>query len=107
MVEAVSRLVAIPSVLETDDRTPFGPQVDRCLDEALAILSELGLHTYKSPDGMFGYAEIGEGELFGVLCHLDVVQRVRRMVGIIRLLCLRYRIIVCMAAAHRMIKGPL
>ena len=74
MVEAVSRLVAIPSVFETDDRTPFGPQVDRCLDEALAILSELGLHTYKSPDGMYGYAEIGEGELFGVLCHLDVVQ---------------------------------
>ena len=23
---------------------------------------------------MYGYAETGEGELFGVLCHLDVVQ---------------------------------
>ena len=74
MVEAVSRLVAIPSVFEQDDRTPFGPQVDRCLDEALALMSELGLRTYKAPDGMYGYAEIGEGELFGVLCHLDVVQ---------------------------------
>ena len=74
MVEAVSRLVAIPSVFEQDEGTPFGPQVDRCLDEALDLMKELGLRTFKAPDGMYGYAETGEGELFGVLCHLDVVQ---------------------------------
>ena len=74
MVAAVSRLVAIPSVFAEDTATPFGPQVDRCLDEALALMAELGLRTYKAPDGMYGYAETGEGELFGVLCHLDVVQ---------------------------------
>lgn len=74
MVAAVSRLVAIPSVFAEDTATPFGPQVDRCLDEALALMAELGLRTCKAPDGMYGYAEIGQGELFGVLCHLDVVQ---------------------------------
>ena len=38
------------------------------------MMKDLGFRTFKAPDGMYGYAEIGEGELFGVLCHLDVVQ---------------------------------
>lgn len=74
MIEAISRLVAIPSVFSESKDYPFGPESDRCLDEALSMMAELGFRTFKAPDGMYGYAEIGEGELFGVLCHLDVVQ---------------------------------
>lgn len=74
MIEAISRLVAIPSVFSESKDYPFGPEPDRCLDEALSMMAELGFRTFKAPDGMYGYAETGEGELFGVLCHLDVVQ---------------------------------
>lgn len=74
IVAAVSRLVEIPSVFSESSEYPFGPAVDHCLDAALSMMAELGFRTFKAPDGMYGYAEIGEGELFGVLCHLDVVQ---------------------------------
>lgn len=74
MVAAISRLVEIPSVFSESTEYPFGPAVDHCLDVTLAMMESLGFRTFKAPDGMYGYAEIGEGELFGVLCHLDVVQ---------------------------------
>lgn len=74
MIAAISRLVEIPSVFAESSEYPFGAAVDHCLDVALAMMAGLGFHTFKAPDGMYGYAEIGEGELFGVLCHLDVVQ---------------------------------
>lgn len=74
MIAAISRLVEIPSVFAESSECPFGAAVDHCLDVALAMMAGLGFRTFKAPDGMYGYAEIGEGELFGVLCHLDVVQ---------------------------------
>lgn len=74
IIAAISRLVAIPSVFSESTEYPFGPAVDHCLDVTLAMMAGLGFRTFKAPDGMYGYAEIGEGELFGVLCHLDVVQ---------------------------------
>lgn len=74
MIAAISRLVEIPSVFSESTEYPFGPAVDHCLDVALAMMAGLGFRTFKAPDGMYGYAEVGEGELFGVLCHLDVVQ---------------------------------
>lgn len=74
MIAAISRLVEIPSVFAESSEYPFGAAVDHCLDVALAMMAGLGFRTFKAPDGMYGYAEIGEGELFGVLCHLDVVQ---------------------------------
>ena len=44
----------------------------------------MGFHT-KNADGLYGYAEIGEGaEIIGCLGHLDVVPR--EMAGIIRLM---------------------
>ena len=73
MIAAISRLVEIPSVFAESSDYPFGPQVDHCLDVTLAMMKDLGFRTFKAPDGMYGYAETGEGELFGVLCHLDVV----------------------------------
>lgn len=51
---------------------PFGKAVDDCLIYALDLLKELGFST-KNVEGYCGYGEIGEGELFGILCHLDVV----------------------------------
>lgn len=74
MIAAISRLVEIPSVFSESTEYPFGPAVDHCLDVTLAMMEGLGFRTFKAPDGMYGYAETGEGELFGVLCHLDVVQ---------------------------------
>ena len=73
MLEDICRLIKIPSVFEESSEYPFGANINRCLDEALDIMTRLGFRIYKSPDNMYGYAEVGEGELFGVLGHLDVV----------------------------------
>ena len=51
---------------------PFGEGVYACLEKALSILQKEGF-TVKNGNGYYGYGEIGEGELFGILCHLDVV----------------------------------
>ena len=69
----ICRLVEIPSVLREGGATPFGEAVDRCLDAALAMMERLGFRACKAPDGMYGWAEVGRGPLFGVLGHLDVV----------------------------------
>lgn len=69
----ICRLVEIPSVLEEGGAFPFGENVDRCLDAALAMMTRLGFRTQKAADGKYGWAEIGGGPLFGVVCHLDVV----------------------------------
>ena len=66
MIAAISRLVEIPSVFSESTEYPFGPAVDHCLDVTLAMMAGLGFRTFKAPDGMYGYAETGEGELFGV-----------------------------------------
>lgn len=51
---------------------PFGKGVYQALTTSLAILEKEGFRV-KNGDGFYGYGEIGEGELFGILCHLDVV----------------------------------
>ena len=73
MIDDICRLVEIPSVYEQSDDYPFGPAIDRCLDAALELMARLGFRTHKDTDGMYAYAEIGDGPLFGVLGHLDVV----------------------------------
>lgn len=76
-VSALQKLAAIPSVLDENDTAPGQPFGRGCLEAlttTLALCQELGLRTFKDPEGYYGYAEIGEGtELFGILCHLDVV----------------------------------
>ncbi|MDL2212292.1 Sapep family Mn(2+)-dependent dipeptidase [Erysipelotrichaceae bacterium OttesenSCG-928-M19] len=74
-IKASSRLIEIPSVLsEPLEKQPFGVNVDRALQETLIIAEELGFETYCDPNGYYGYAQIGDGEqLFGILCHVDVV----------------------------------
>ncbi|MEG0744448.1 MAG: Sapep family Mn(2+)-dependent dipeptidase [Erysipelotrichaceae bacterium] len=73
IISDISRLVKIPSVYQESDSYLFGEAIDHCLDEALSIMKELGYSTFKAEDGAYGYAEIGEGETFAVLAHLDVV----------------------------------
>ncbi|KAF1298094.1 hypothetical protein BAU15_09605 [Enterococcus sp. JM4C] len=76
-IEAIKELVRIPSILDESDAGkghPFGKNVVAALDKVLEISEELGFKTFKDPEGYYGYAEVGEGqELFGILCHLDVV----------------------------------
>ena len=73
LLHDISKLAAIPSVLQEGGPCPFGEAIDRCLDAALQMMARLGFRTFKAPDGMYGWAELGEGPLFCVLGHLDVV----------------------------------
>ncbi len=73
MVSDLSELIKIPSVYKESDKFLFGEDIDKCLDKALELMQNLGFSTFKAEDGAYGYAEIGEGELIGVLGHLDVV----------------------------------
>lgn len=66
-------ILKIPSVEgKAENGAPFGKDVNDCLLYALGLLKKLNF-TVKNVDGYCGYGEIGNGELFAVLCHLDVV----------------------------------
>lgn len=71
----LTRLLAVPSIKQSpENNQPFGRMIDQALDVMLDIAKREGFYTYKDPNGYYGYADIGEGEeLFGILCHLDVV----------------------------------
>ncbi|WP_228410469.1 Sapep family Mn(2+)-dependent dipeptidase [Erysipelothrix piscisicarius] len=70
----LERLVSIASVLDEEGQKPFGQEIQKALEEVLAIAKEMGFNTFIDPEGYYGYAEIGEGEeMFGVLGHMDVV----------------------------------
>ncbi|MDD2648069.1 MAG: dipeptidase PepV [Eubacteriales bacterium] len=76
MVETLARWVRIPSVKgEPSQNAPFGKEVRRCLDTAIADLTRLGF----SADDVDGYAlraDMGEGsdeDALAILGHLDVV----------------------------------
>ncbi len=51
---------------------PFGEGNAKALEYALNELSKMGFKT-TNLDNYCGYGDIGAGELFGILCHLDVV----------------------------------
>ncbi|MBN1149939.1 Sapep family Mn(2+)-dependent dipeptidase [candidate division WOR-3 bacterium] len=70
----ISELIEIPSVKsEALPGAPFGGEVSRVFDKALALGKKLGLKSF-SGDGHYVYFEIGEGSTLGsILCHLDVV----------------------------------
>ena len=69
-------LIRIPSVKEAPlsgrVNAPFGENVRRCLDIALSAAAELGFDTVDL-EGYCGFADVGDGALFGILGHLDVV----------------------------------
>lgn len=74
MLAALRRLIAIRSVESPgEEGTPFGTEVKRCLEEALALGEELGFQSVNMDD-MVGWYEYGSGEqMVAVLGHLDVV----------------------------------
>ncbi len=75
MVEDLKTLVRCPSVVgPPQEGAPFGTGPAEALAAMLAIGRREGM-TAVSVDGMAGYIEHGAPaeELFGILCHLDVV----------------------------------
>lgn len=75
MVRDISSLIKYPSVLCKDEMTdehPFGPKLSEALGFFLELGEKMSFRT-KNVSNAAGYAEAGEGPLFGVLVHLDVV----------------------------------
>ncbi|MDR1781813.1 MAG: Sapep family Mn(2+)-dependent dipeptidase, partial [Bacilli bacterium] len=76
-INKVRPLMQKKSVInENEMNTPFGIEIDKALDEALKLGQDLGFDVYKDKDGYYGYIEVGEGDLFGVLAHVDVVSEI-------------------------------
>ena len=73
LLKSLQELLAIESVARRDQEKSFGNGVAQALDYTLSLCQRMGFHT-KNADGLYGYAEIGEGaEIIGCLGHLDVV----------------------------------
>ena len=75
MTETLARWVKVPSVRaeRSGNNAPFGAEIRRALDTAMADIARLGL-TPRDVDGYACDAEIGAGEdVLAVLAHLDVV----------------------------------
>lgn len=73
LLKSLQELLTIESVARRDQEKPFGNGVAQALDYTLSLCQRMGFHT-KNADGLYGYAEIGEGaEIIGCLGHLDVV----------------------------------
>lgn len=72
-IEFMKALIRFDTVEgEAETGAPFGRGNADCLRFALEKMAGFGFKT-KNGEGYYGYGEIGEGELFGVLNHLDVV----------------------------------
>lgn len=75
MVETLARWVRVPSVRaeRSAENAPFGAEVRRALEVAMADIERLGMKP-RDIDGYCCDAQIGEGENpLAVLAHLDVV----------------------------------
>ena len=74
MIEELKKLVSIESVARPGEGgLPYGAGPAAALEYVLQLCASFDFRT-KNVDGLYGYAEIGEGEeLIGILCHLDVV----------------------------------
>lgn len=74
MIEDLKSLLKIPSVMgKPEDGMPFGRETFDALKFMLDLGKNFGFET-KNVDGYAGHIEWGSGEeIFGVLCHLDVV----------------------------------
>ena len=75
MIDTLQRWIHIPSVRaeRSADNAPFGAEIRRALDTAMADIRRLGMEP-RDIDGYACDAEIGEGdEAIAVLAHLDVV----------------------------------
>ena len=74
LLQSLAESIRIRSVQEPPaDGAPYGPNVRKCLDHALAVSKGLGFRT-TDLDHQMGWCEFGEDdEMIAVLGHLDVV----------------------------------
>ena len=74
LLRSLQESIRIPSVEGAhEEGAPYGREVRRCLDHALATAEKLGL-TCGQMDQQVGWCEYGEGqEMVAVVGHLDVV----------------------------------
>ena len=73
--EDLSRIISINSkIMPAKGNMPLGEDIQKALETALEISKRFGFRTKIDPEGLYGYAELGEGEeMLGVLGHLDIV----------------------------------
>ena len=74
-VQDMQDLIKINSQLDrstVDEKNPFGKGAAECLNKFINIAEKDGF-TVKNIDNYAGYAEYGNGNLIGILAHLDVV----------------------------------
>lgn len=70
---AVKGLINIDSVQgDAEPDAPFGKGPKKALEYSLALAEKMGFRV-KNIENTVGWAEIGEGELFGILAHVDTV----------------------------------
>ncbi|HEY8909281.1 MAG TPA: dipeptidase PepV [Desulfosporosinus sp.] len=75
LVAAIQACIQIKSVKDVEHAAPgapFGPGIQEALEWTLALGDRFGL-AVKNVDGYAGHIEIGEGDLLGILGHIDVV----------------------------------
>lgn len=73
MVDKTMEILAIDSVeSESCESSPFGEGVANALQEVANTAEEMGFCVHNQ-DGYYVTCDIGEGETFGILGHLDVV----------------------------------
>lgn len=73
LIESLREQIAIPSVeAPAAVGAPFGPNVARALEHVLALGERMGFHV-QNHEGYVGTIEWGEGEVLGILSHVDVV----------------------------------
>lgn len=75
LITAVQACIQLNSVKDLEKvglGAPFGPGIQHCLEWTLSLGEKLGF-TVKNFEGYAGHIEMGEGELLGILGHLDVV----------------------------------
>lgn len=72
-IEALQALIRIDSVKSAPKPgAPFGEGNAECLSFVLSLAASYGFDV-KNVEGYCGWAEVGKGELFGILTHVDVV----------------------------------
>jgi len=73
LMQSIAEQVAFPSVEgPAEPGAPFGSAVSQALEHVLSLGREMGFRA-ENHDGYVGTIEWGEGEVIGVLSHVDVV----------------------------------
>ncbi len=73
LLDNIIKFCSIPSVATSGEEYPLGNANYKCAVEIVELMKSLGFKTYLDPQGYYAYAEIGSGDMFGILGHMDVV----------------------------------